>query len=681
MPSIASSSSSSPSAAAPPSLLDPEDTLLGAPHFRLLKWVYQYIAAFPALTRTREDLASLLEGQVEEGLPGATAQSLRLCLEETELRATLRQCVDCLHRSEELYHSVEPGLALLKKVAAAAAMDFTVGSSLFDLTQLVLLHAAMQAAHATAVEERSAVERDDDDSLDAAASRSDELLTDLFIDRTDGWGASAVERRELQRIMRKLHNFCRSYRDLVRHAHQDREAKKQVQSIQRLFPHSALESSLSAVVVEMARTLQLPFPMLNLIEHEFITRKLTPKPPPQQPPSPTSVVQLPALPVISVPPPAVVKPAGKPVGKPAGKPVGKPAGNGVKKVVGKAAEKKAVASPAQGGGGVVGGQLKAARKQLSRRGVDPLHASIDDATTLQAEEEAGEEEEEEQAEKPPAKRRGRPSKAAVQEEDEEEEARVEEEDDDVMEASQPRSQRKAKAVTRSAPEESEEEEVEKEVSAPKRPRRNATTRNYEETVSVDSDEGGTDDGALNGAANEDEEEEEEEVAPVKRTVKRSRSGGKPAGSGKRKASTSPSRSPATKKKARVSAPSSPSSPEDSAARRVGYRNADRRPFSAEEVRWLKKGVIRFATNGRKWHMILHIVSAPIPHQHTPPHLTSAAHSVGCGCAHSLIGMWSPLCRYWQYGQHFHDRTAVDLKDKWRNIQIKVTDSHSHSHLR
>ena len=544
---------------------------------------------------------------------------MRLCLEETEYRATLRQCVDCLHRSEGLYDTVEPGLALLKKVALAAGMDFSVGSNLFDLTQLVLLHAAMQSAHSTAQQERDAIAAADDDALDAAASRSDEILLDLFADRTAGGGLTTADRKEQQRILRRLQSFCTSYRDLVRHSQKDKEAKKQLQTIRRLFPHSALESSLSAVMVEVAKTLQLPFPMLNIIENEFITRKLKLNPPPQLPPSSTSVVELPALPVIFVPISSVVKPVAKPVVRPAVKPVGK--------VVGKAVGKK-VASPVQVGGGVVGGQLKAARKQLSRRGVDPLHASIDEATTLQEEEE----EEGEEAEKARGKRTARSSKAPVQEEDEEVEDE-EEKGEEQEEVSQPRSQRgpKAvvrgkKAVTRAAPEEDEEDVVE-EPRPSKRPRRSATVRNYEETVAVDDEEEreeeeeADDSSALNGAADEEDEDDEEveekkAVAPVKRPVGRPRSDGKPAGSVKRKASTTPQSPPAKKKKkkARVSAPSSPDEePSSASSHRSGDRNRDRRPFTAAEERWLKKGVIRFANNGRKWLMILKTVNAPPPH--------------------------------------------------------------------
>ena len=353
--------------------LDPSDVLIGVPHFRILKWIYQYVAAFPALQHTREDIASMLQAQVEEGRKGATKDSLQLTLAETEHRSTLREIADCLTRDEQLYNAVDPGLQSLLKVLKATG-DPRLGpqSSFFHLTLLVCTHAGIQAAA----------------DLDMPYERFDDIMRDLLKGRVGGTAVTASEKKEQQAALAKVDKFCRTFRDLSHSS--TTAAKRQVAEVKRLYTQEGLVAAVQAVVVDLARGLQLPFPMLDLIEEEFVTRRFKIQAPPLQPPSGDSVVDLPLLPTLTVP-------AGTATGAKVGKEETKggkeekKGGKGEKKGASPVKKMKAVtrvASPAKTpspskDSTAVGGQLKAARRNLNRQGVDPLHASIDEATELQ----------------------------------------------------------------------------------------------------------------------------------------------------------------------------------------------------------------------------------------------------------------------------------------------------------
>ena len=574
-------SSSSPSLNA--SLLSSPDVLLGPPHFRLLRWIYQYVAAFPALTQTRQEIEGLMEAQAEEPHlhPSASTSSLSLLIEETRHRASLRECFDCLTRDEGLYDGVGPGLSLLREATEAAGLDMGPTSSLFELTQLVVIKAAMRAAEDTVREENEAEEKGEGaDIIDLASSRFDDILRDLLHQRTGGRGVTVPDTREQTRLLSHIHTFCTAYRDLVRLSLTSKSSSKQLHAVQSLYPQQRLVKAVTAVVVDVARGLNLPFPILNLVENEMVTKKLKITPPSLQPPSATSVIDLPPLPSISLPTPPPPPPA-------AARSTARTSTRGGRKG----------GSPARVTG-AMGGQLKAARRQLNRRGVDPLHASIDEATELQEESESGA-----KVKGKTRATRGAPAREEMEEsnlvvEEEQEVLRGDQEEEEEEEkAAQP--VRKRRAVTSTPPDEKKEQP-----SSPRRLHRRAATRTSynEDLIPIDIDEESGEE-----EASEEEEEEEEATSPPR------------AGRGKRKAA---SLSSSRKKKAKVSSLSTTEV-------RRGSRSKHRRPFSEEEEKWLTKGVAKYQDQHKKWHLILEKVQH-LRYQCTVLHSFSASLT---SCAH------------------------------------------------
>ena len=261
MPAVAAGSSSSPSSSA--SSVDPADVLVGPPHYRLLRWMYQYAAAFPGLSHTREEVAALMEAQAVEGAFGATEQSFRNAVDEAKHRFSLRGAFECLTREEGLYDAVDAGLTLLHDAAAPAGMPVDSRSSIFHLTQLVIITAALEAARETVKEERDA--GDDDDAVRAAASRFDEIMADLLKDQAGGPGVSAEEKRLQQVALAKVQRFCNDYRALLRRAATDRKSAALSSEVLRTYSHDALVEAVKAAIIDISRALTLPPPMLNLV--------------------------------------------------------------------------------------------------------------------------------------------------------------------------------------------------------------------------------------------------------------------------------------------------------------------------------------------------------------------------------------------------------------------------------
>ena len=326
------------------------------------------------------------------------------------------------------------------------------------------------------------------------------------------------------------------------------------------------------------------------------------------PPSQTSVVHLPPLPSIPAPAP--------------------PPARGRNATAAAVAAPRKSRSPARPSG-AVGGRLNAAREQLSRRGVDPLTASISAATTLQEEDVTVQ-----------RRSRGRPKKVVEEKYDVEQDVAGPEEQKGELPASparrrpgRPRKSDRPAPALFGAQEGKEDEDVEK----PTRPmpRRRATSRNYVEQIEIDVDddeEKKQPRPAVNGHAEEDAdltEEDEKAATPTKRGPGRPRK--VPGSAATTPASTDKLSSPSLRKrKARVSSPSPPPSEPKRPRQESRGRPGQRKPWASEEERWLKKGVIRFNGQHRKWAQILKA-----------------------------------------YGDHFQGRSVVDLKDKWRNMQIKV----------
>ena len=512
-------------------------------------------------------------------------------------RFRLRECFDCLTRDEGLYNGVEMGLERLVEATDVANMDFGPSSSLFELTQLVVVMAAMQAAEETATEEHEAEEKGQDaDAIDRASTRFDDVLHDLLQDRTGGSNVTAAEQREQHRILARIEKFCIAYRDLARLSFTSTAAKKQIRAIQSLYPQQALVDAVTAAILDVAKGLNLSYPMLNLLQHELVSKKLVIPRPAQLKPASASVVDLPPLPTISLPPPPAA-PARATVRSPA-----LPSSQG----------KRKAASPARGGG-VMGGQLKAARQQLNRRGVDPLHASIDEATELQEEAEVKKKDKGKKkgARDPPAQDE---AESNLQVEDEVEDG--EEEEEATPARVKPGAKRRA--IT------SPPDEVKAEPTPSRRLHRRAATKaSYDaDLIPIDIDED-TDDAV----------EEEEEDTP--KQAGRGSEGPTSAVGGKRKAG---SLSGSKKKKAKVSSLSD-------AEMRRGNRIKQRRPFSKEEEKWLTKGVALYRDHHRKWQLILKEVSTTtrighwlVATWHSPVrHLTRSSVSRGCCAVWAVLG--------------------------------------------